>query len=52
MLASLAGLLLLGVIIIAITVKLVQRIKVLDELAEKIAKGNLNINSTFAHEIR
>lgn len=44
-LASVVGLVLLGLIIFAITIKLVQRIKVLDELAERIAKGDLNVDT-------
>lgn len=43
LISSLLGLLLLGVIIFAITLKIVQRIKVVEDMAEKVANGDLTL---------
>lgn len=42
-LSSIVGLILLGIIILIITLRIVQRIKVLKEMAEQVAHGNLSL---------
>ena len=45
LISSVIGLLFLGIIIFVITLRLVKRITVLDEMAEKIAHGDLTMNN-------
>ena len=45
LISSVIGLLFLGIVIFVITLKLVRRITILDEMAEKIAQGDLRVNS-------
>lgn len=45
LISSIIGLLLLGIIILVITLRIVRRIKVLEEMAENVANGDLTIAS-------